>query len=32
MKSLTFIAAATLISTTIAAPAMARTYCETHRC
>jgi hypothetical protein len=32
MKSLTLIAAAALVSTTLAAPAMARSYCDHHRC
>jgi hypothetical protein len=32
MKSLTVIAAAVLVSTTLAAPAMARNYCDHHRC
>jgi hypothetical protein len=32
MKSLTLIAATALIATTMAAPAMARNYCDTHRC
>jgi hypothetical protein len=32
MKSLRFAAAAALIATTMAAPAMARDYCDTHRC
>jgi hypothetical protein len=32
MKSLKLIAATALIATTMAAPAMARNYCDTHRC
>jgi hypothetical protein len=32
MQSLKFAAAAALIATTMAAPAMARDYCDTHRC
>jgi hypothetical protein len=32
MKKLRFAAAAALIATTMAAPAMARDYCDTHRC
>jgi hypothetical protein len=32
MKSLTLIAAAALVSTALAAPAMARGYCDHHRC
>lgn len=32
MKSLTLVAASALIVTTMAAPAMARSYCDTHRC
>ena len=32
MRSLKVIAAAALMSTTLAAPAMARDYCDTHRC
>ena len=31
-KSLTLIAAVTLVSTAMAAPALARNYCDTHRC
>jgi len=32
MKSVKLIAAALLVSTTMAAPAFARNYCDTHRC
>jgi hypothetical protein len=32
MRSLKLIAVAALVSTTMAAPAMARDYCDTHRC
>lgn len=32
MKSLTLVAATALIATTMAVPAMARSYCDTHRC
>jgi hypothetical protein len=32
MKSFNIIAAAVLVSTTMAAPAFARNYCDTHRC
>jgi len=32
MRSLTLIAAATLVSTTMAVPALARDYCDHHRC
>jgi hypothetical protein len=32
MQSLKLAAAAALIATTMAAPAMARNYCDTHRC
>jgi len=32
MKSLRLVAATALIATTMAAPAMARNYCDTHRC
>jgi hypothetical protein len=32
MRSLTLIAAATLVSTTMAVPALARDYCDYHRC
>jgi hypothetical protein len=32
MQSLKFAAAAALIATTMAGPAMARDYCDTHRC
>src|SRR5271154_3201532 len=32
MQSLKLIAATALIATTMAAPAMARNYCDTHRC
>jgi hypothetical protein len=32
MRSLKLIAAAALVSTTMAAPALARDYCDTHRC
>jgi hypothetical protein len=32
MKKLTFVAATALIATTMAAPAMARNYCDYHRC
>ena len=32
MKSLTMIAAAALVSTTLVAPATARSYCDHHRC
>ncbi|MBV9561994.1 MAG: hypothetical protein JOY90_16350 [Bradyrhizobium sp.] len=32
MKSLQLIAATALITATMAAPAMARNYCDTHRC
>jgi hypothetical protein len=32
MKSLKLIAATALVVTTMAAPAMARNYCDTHRC
>ena len=32
MKSLTLVAAAALLSTTLAAPVMARSYCDHHRC
>jgi hypothetical protein len=32
MQSLKLVAAAALIATTMAAPAMARNYCDTHRC
>lgn len=32
MKSLKLVAATVLVATTMAAPAMARNYCDTHRC
>jgi hypothetical protein len=32
MQSLKIMAAALLVSTTVAAPALARNYCDTHRC
>lgn len=32
MKSLTLVAATALIATATAAPSMARSYCDTHRC
>jgi hypothetical protein len=32
MQSLKLVAATALIATTMAAPAMARNYCDTHRC
>jgi hypothetical protein len=32
MRSLKLVAATALIATTMAAPAMARNYCDTHRC
>ena len=32
MQSLKLLAATALIATTMAAPAMARNYCDTHRC
>ena len=32
MQSFKLAAAAALIATTVAAPAMARNYCDTHRC
>jgi hypothetical protein len=32
MKTFKMIAAAVLVSTTMAAPAFARSYCDTHRC